>query len=1280
MAAVATGELSATAGVRPYVPHLLVTWLRDTPTVRWQELDATLVFVDISGFTKLSERLARAGNIGAEELTATIDQCFADLLKAAYADGGSLLKFGGDALLLLYVGGGHAPRGARSAVGMRQALRDLGKIETSAGPVSLRMSIGIHSGPIHLFLVGGSHRELVVTGPGSTATVTMEGAADADQIIVSPSTARSLEAAVVGPATGPGFLLLAAPSNPEVAASPTSTPISDGDDSDDVGIALEHALPWALRSHLATERRDAEHRRVTIAFLKFRGTDDLIRTEGAAATAEALDAVLQAIQESADAQGVTFLGTDIDAGGGKILLASGAPVSSGNDEERMLLALRDIVERPSRLAVQVGAHAGHVFAGEVGPPYRRAYTVMGDAVNLAARIMGRSLPRVVLATAEVLDSSHTVFEADELDPFDVKGKSEPVIASRVGPVRGTRVKGTASELPFVGRDEELILFDAVVAETASGSGRLVDVVGEPGIGKSRLLAMFRARTTDRPVVELVCELHRASVPYGAMRKLLRGLLGAPPEASTSEAARHLLLFLRAELPHLIEWAPLLAIAYGTELPATAATESLDDQFLRPRLHEVVLELLSWVWQGPVLVTIEDAQWLDEASADVLRAVAAHLELRPWVLCTSRREQDERPADEAPITVLRLLPLDAASAAALARSATDAAPLPAHEVALVIGRSGGNPLFLQELVAAAKETGGIDALPGSIESLMTARIDRLSAASRSVLCEVSVLGYSFPHELAAEVLTSGDPAELLQLPDFLSFEGDIVRFRHAMIRDAAYAGLPYGRRRRLHALVGDTIAASDDGRKELLSFHYHLAARHEDAWHASLAAGASAAALYANEEAATFYRRALDDAPRIAGLDPTEVARISEALGDALLRLGELAEAGGAYRTAERRHRNGDVMAWARVLLKGARVKAQRKRYSQALADITRGLSRIGAEGGADVQAQRAQLLVWYGHLRLEQGRPDDAIHWCERAIEEAEAAGDQDALGHALRLLDWAYADRGQPELAVHSARAIALYEELGDLPNQASVLNNLGGFAYWAGNWTEALDLYRRANALDEQVGDVIGAALGRNNMAEILTDQGRWVEAEELFRDAERALRAAGFSSALPLVRINLGRTAARIGHFDEAEELLETAREGAREVGAATEVLEAEARLAELYVMCGRPVDALAILENALHKSEARDGISAQEPLLHRVRGYALLQRGEFGPARAALGRSLAAARARDADYERALAERALSDLAKASGGGADEELRSASKKTLDALGVERLPDVPLSSSEA
>jgi class 3 adenylate cyclase/tetratricopeptide (TPR) repeat protein len=1262
---VALAEGTAT-GMDAYVPRVVVDWLRDAPTTRWQELDATLVFVDISGFTRLSERLARAGNIGAEELTDTITACFTALLAIAYAEDGSLLKFGGDALLLLFTGDEHPARAARAAVGMRRGLRELGKLETSAGPVKLKMSIGLHSGTIHLFLVGTSHRELVITGPGATETVTMEGAASAGQILVSPATADRLAAATIGSELGPGYLLKSAPAGPAGAGFPKRTAASSA--------LLEQGLPLALRSHLSTGRRDAEHRRVTIAFLKFGGVDDLLRTRGAEDTAAALHGTIDIVQQVVDRHGVTLLGTDIDAGGGKILLAAGAPTSGGNDEERMLLALREVTERSPPLPLRIGVHTGHVFAGDVGPRYRRAYTVMGDAVNLAARVMSRASTGEILATHEVLDHSRTLFVTEQLEPFMVKGKSQPVVASIVGPVRGSRDGGSRTELPLMGREVELAAFDAVLDEAARGEGRLVEVVGDAGIGKSRLLAAFRERTTDRPVHTLVCELHRASTPYGATRKLLRYLLGTSAEATPQMAAEDLQRFLRERVPHLQEWAPLLAIAYGTELPATPATANLDERFLRDRLHEVVLDLLSSTWDGQVVVMIEDVQWMDEASTEVLRALASRLRERPWIVCVSRRESAGTEEEWGEPLRLPLGPLDEASTHALAVLATTEAPLPAHEMVILAERSGGNPLFLEELVAAAQQAGDIESLPGSIESLMTSRVDRLPSELRDVLRTVSVLGSSFPRVLATAVLGRDAADRLHDLAEFLSLEGEIVRFRSAMSRDAAYNGLPFRRRRQLHAVAGDIIAAERVDRPELLSFHYHLAARYEDSWHASVRAGERAAAVYANTEAARFYERALDAARRLRQIDPLDLARVSEALGDALLRLGQIEKGGAAYRTA-RRALQEDPVAWARLLLKEARVKAQLTWYSQALAAITRGLRKLDGLGEPAARAQRAQLLVWYGHLRLDQGRHQDAIEWSERAILEAQAAGDADALGHAYRLLDWAYVDRGDPQLATNSPRAIELYEQLGDLASQASVLNNMGGIAYWSGKWEDALRYYERANVLDERVGDVIGAASGRNNIAEILADQGRWEEAEQLFREAERAFRAAGYRSLIAYVRANLGRTAARAGRFDEAETLLEEARQLSRAVGAATEVLEAEARLAELHVLRGRPEAALAVLEYALKRSDAKDGIAAQEPLLYRTQGYALLQLGDVGPARRAFQRSLEAAEAREADYERALAERALADLHELVTGSVDDRLLASYQETLAALGVERLAEVPL-----
>ena len=148
-----------------------------------------MVFVDISGFTKMSERLARHGIVGAEEVTEVIDNTFGRLLPRAYAFGANLLKFGGDALLLLFTGEGHPLRAAAGAHAMRAELREIGVFETTAGKVRLRMSVGVHSGAFDFFLVGASHREFIVAGPAASRTVEMEGAATAAQILISADTA-----------------------------------------------------------------------------------------------------------------------------------------------------------------------------------------------------------------------------------------------------------------------------------------------------------------------------------------------------------------------------------------------------------------------------------------------------------------------------------------------------------------------------------------------------------------------------------------------------------------------------------------------------------------------------------------------------------------------------------------------------------------------------------------------------------------------------------------------------------------------------------------------------------------------------------------------------------------------------------------------------------------------------------------------------------------------------------------------------------------------------------
>ena len=369
---------SVNEALRPYVPRLLIDWLRSGDTTRVREVPGTLAFADISGFTKLTERLARKGKVGAEEMNDLLDDVFTELLQIAYRDGAGLIKWGGDAVLLLFEGEDHAARACRASHGMRRALRERGRMLSSAGYLSLRMSVGIHTGVFHFFLVGDAHRELIIAGPDATRTVSVESQATAGEILLSAATAAELDPKTVGRPKDDGFLLRSAPDVPYPGwvRPPDLT-----------GLDLERGVPVGLRDHLrGTAPPEAEHRLVAIAFLEFRGTDELLQREGADAVADALDECVRTVQEESARHAVTFLDSDISHDGGKILLVAGAPSSSSHDEEAMLLAVRSIIDRSGTLPLRIGVNAGRVFAAVFGPPHRRSYSIRGDAGGEVHRI------------------------------------------------------------------------------------------------------------------------------------------------------------------------------------------------------------------------------------------------------------------------------------------------------------------------------------------------------------------------------------------------------------------------------------------------------------------------------------------------------------------------------------------------------------------------------------------------------------------------------------------------------------------------------------------------------------------------------------------------------------------------------------------------------------------------------------------------------------------------------------------------------------------------------
>lgn len=1223
-----------------YLPRVLLRRAGSAERV-WAE-EGSMVFADVSGFTKLSERLARKGKAGAEELVAAISSVFTHLLTESNAYGGDVLKFGGDALLLFFSGPDHLARACRASHGMRRVLRTAGRVHTSSGDVALKMSQGIHTGLFHFFLVGGEHQELVVAGPAATETVEMESAADAGEILLSPAAAAGLDPRLIGEEKAGGRLLAATPKPDEVGEPPFDLA---------PGIDLDVFVPLALRGRLAGVVTESEHRQVAVSFMHFGGVDALIDEGGPEEVHRRLDALTAAVVEACAQYGVTVVCTDIGPDGGKFMMAAGAPEAYEDSEERMIRAVRQILDGEYGLKVRAGVNRGHVYAGAVGAPFRFTYSTMGDAVNLAARVMGKAGPGQFLATAAVIERCPGRFETVPLPPFMVKGKSMPVRAFAVSkPIRAGR-RRVIGDQPFVGRSAELAVFDEALAATGEGRGGVVELVGEAGIGKSRLVGELTARASGLRRVVIECEQYESNTPYFAARLLVRSALGIAPEEEAGAAAETLLDRMGKLTPELLPWAPLLAIAADAPVPTTPQVEELAPQFRRARLHEIADQVLGAAFDDPTLFLIEDSFWMDEASAELFAHLAAVASDRPWLFCVSRR-----PTPTGLHTglgynarVLELGPLGEADAAALVSLATDAVSIPPHFAERLVERSAGNPLFLLELVAAAGANADLDALPDSVEAIVSSRLDRLAPDDRKLLRYASVLGARFEGGLVRETLAPlvpdvVDDSAWSRLDEFVAADGeDVYRFRNDLFRRVAYEALPFSRRREVHGRVGDVLersmGAHGDEAVGLLSLHFHHAGRHSESWRYSVTAGDHARRVYANVEAAEFYRRAVDAARSLPEVAPVDIARVSEALGDVCEVAALYEEASAAYR-AVRKLAEEDALAKARVMVKEGQLRERTGRYADAVRWYGRALKASAEVPDAERDAVAARLATGYAAIRYRQGKLRESVKWAKKAVEHAEAAGQRSTLAHAYFLLDGALTDLGSSECEIYRELALPIYEEIGDLLGQANVLNNLGIDAYYEGDWDAALSLYERSRTARERAGDVVGAATAANNIGEILSDQGHLTQAEALFRQARQVFRNANYPVGLALATSNLGRAAGRAGRVEESIELLSSALESFRSIKADAFVLETQTRMVELLVAAER-FDQALMLGRAM-RPQAGEAGSAVLAMVTRAVGEALTGTGEFEDARLVLEESLRVGRASMVMFEVGLTLRALAKV--------------------------------------
>ncbi|MGA2928141.1 MAG: AAA family ATPase, partial [Solirubrobacteraceae bacterium] len=593
--------------------------------------------------------------------------------------------------------------------------------------------------------------------------------------------------------------------------------------------------------------------------------------------------------------------------------------------------------------------------------YRRWYAVMGDTVNLAARLMSKAPAGRMYATREVLRRAKTSFEQTTLEPFSVKGKSRPVQAWDLGPPLRATTQGISKvQLPLVGRERELELLQTAIAETRRGSGALIELVGETGSGKSRLLAEARALADELRVLRCTCEVYSRETPYAAWRDLLRQLLAVGSDDADEVVRERLEAQLQSAQPDLLPWLALIAIVLDVEAAPSAEVQQLAPESRATKLHELVL-----------------ATRRDEPGGMTLRAYPhARIELGPL----SREDTN-----------------------ALALATAEATQLPPHVVEFAVQRSGGSPEFLLDLLAAAA-AGNRDELPDSVGAATMARIDALDPRDGALIRRAAVLGLTFHPRRLADVVAADVPLPEDGFWDRLSgvFTRDAdghVRFLRPALQEAAYASLPFKLRRELHKAVGlrleHDLGREPDADPAVLSQHFALAGDHARAHRYAMLAAKRATERFSHADAARLYRRAIE-AGRSDG-----VAAESSALADAWQQLGESLQSTGepaaAMRalTEARRLLRGDATAQARLCHRHADVAYRSEALATAVRWSMRGLRSIDGLDGADVVAWRARLRSQLAGVRNRQGRWSEAISACHQAILEAESVGELRALARA---------------------------------------------------------------------------------------------------------------------------------------------------------------------------------------------------------------------------------------------------------------------------------------------
>ena len=984
----------------------------------------------------------------------------------------------------------------------------------------------------------------------------------------------------------------------------------------------------------------AERRPITVMFC------DLVGSTSLAAKLDAEDwrNLVNAYLDQASAAVTDFGGHVLKKLGDGLMALFGYPHAQENDAERAVRAALAIQRALSELNARNAANGAPELSARVGIESGPAVVeasgeVFGDAPNVAARVQAAADPGSILVTGSVQRQVAGLFVAEELGARELRGVSSPVQLFRIIRASGGGRRGGARTLtPFVGRDEELSVLTRRWERARTGHGQLVPIVGEPGIGKSRLVEEFRARLGEAPhtFVEWSSSQLLQNTPLHPIAEWGRQRFGGA-ETPARQRFADLENTLRLIGLDPAEYAPLLAPLVEIPLPEERAAKLAPEELRRRQLAAMTAWVLAGARTQAVVLAFEDLHWADPTSLDLMRVLAERGAQVPLLIIATTRPEFLPPwSARSHHSLISLSPLDRMQVAKMVSELSAHHALPRDIVEGVSERTGGVPLFVEEvtrLLLERGQPGGLQAIPPTLQQSLAARLDRLGEA-REVAQIGAVLGRDFTYALLRAVGGIDDPAlqsslDRLAEADLLISEGagsqGNYHFKHALIQDAAYESLLKSSRQALHRRAAEILVGQPEqaaAEPEVIAHHFTQAGLDELAIEWWGKAGDQALRRSAFQEAIAHLGKAIAMAdkpgtastPRAAASTTTESQRLK--LQTSL----------------------GRAMMWSRGF-SSDETKAAFERTSSALA------------ARAELPAERFSALYGRFLWSWTRGEFRAARDTAERFLREAEAEGRiaearvaHTTLGLACMQLGDLREARTQLELGF--SRFEEPGSEIGEkfgLDIGATARAVLALTMWLSGDLPRARELIEEATRLAGEVGRPpttatvllykIAIELARNDFVSVVVD------AENFLKISQQ--HSMGYYLALSHVYLSLGRTQlgnTQRGLDDFRKSLADYQGQGNRVI-----VPGFLGALARLEAAAQNYERALALIDEALVMSqEGWDRL--YDSNLHRLRGNILLKRDPANAAQAeeAFKTSLAIAKQQGARSFELLASLALAKL--------------------------------------